>query len=250
MNSKLLLIVAILFAQLACAKVEYSGLIPDDQASLYQKAISNAMSPDSSKICYQLIPVNTQNNALIRKNINGEEYILVVTWKQNVKYYKPYIDSTFYNTGPYPIWITTVPELAERMKNERYESTDDRLKQLLGLPPNSVYSYFVEFWVKPEDLFRPCPDKEITDQNCSLCFPQNTDSTHISWINSNRIDRYYQCDLYSKYPWTQLGYTYDWNPENKSHVGLSEFVIGTNKKIVVKAIYTTEEYLQKNSFTE
>ena len=48
-----------------------------------------------------------------------------------------------------------------------------------------------------------------------------------------------------KYPWTQLGYTYDWNPENKSHVGLSEFVIGENKNIVIKAIYSTNDYLEK-----
>ena len=119
-----------------------------------------------------------------------------------------------------------------------------RLKQLLGLPPNAIYSYFVEFWVKPEDLFRPCPDNEITDNQCDVCFPQNTEASYKNWINENRVSRYYGCKIDEKYPWTQLGYTYDWNPRNKSHVGLSEFVIGANKNIVVNAIYTTEEYLK------
>lgn len=214
----------------------------------YQKSISEAMSPDSSKICYDLVPVNLQNQNLVWKTINGERYVLTVTWKQNVSYYKKYLDSAFYNTGSYPIWITTVPELATRMKNEKATNIDLRLKQLLGLPPVSVYSYFVEFWVKPEDLFRPCPDKEITDKVCGLCFPDNTDTSHVAWINGNRITRYYNCGVYNNYPWTQLGYTYDWNPGNPSHVGLSEFVIGNNKKIVVKAIYTTQEYLQKNDY--
>ena len=54
----------------------------------------------------------------------------------------------------------------------------------------------------------------------------------------------YQCDLYNQYPWGQLGYTYDWNPKNKSHVGLSEFIIGAGKTIYVNRIVTTQEYLR------
>lgn len=133
------------------------------------------------------------------------------------------------------------------MKNEKYKVADHRLIQLLGLPPNSVYRYFVEFWVKPEDLFRPCPDQEITDSRCDICFPANADSAHVAWINSNRISRYYQCELNHQYPWTQLGYTYDWNPKNKTHFGLSEFVIAAHRKIRVNAIYRTEDYLRQSA---
>lgn len=246
MKTRLFFILILVFLQIPCFPQSLTGFDSLSQSALYQEAISDAMSPDSSKICYELAPINKQNNNLIWKTINGEDYLLVVTWKQKVDYYKPYLDSAFYNTGLYPIWITTAPELIKRMNKEKVIEVDLRLKQLLGLPPTSVYSYFVEFWVKPDDLFRPCPDKEISDMNCNLCFPQNTDSIHIEWINSNRIDRYYSCELFNKYPWTQLGYTYDWSPNNNSHVGLSEFVIGANKKIVVNAIYTTKEYLQKD----
>ena len=213
---------------------------------LYQKSIENSMSPTEEKIYTNLVYITFENKDLVRKSINGEDYILVVTWKQNISYYEPYLDSAYYNTGKYPIWVTTAPELLQRMKKENTEDVNLRLKQLLGLPPNSVYSYFVEFWVKPEDLFRPCPDNEITDSQCDLCFPENTDPSYISWINANRISRYYQCDLYEKYPWTQLGYTYDWNPENKEHTGLSEFVIGDNKNIIIKTIYSTNDYLMKD----
>jgi hypothetical protein len=236
------LLLFIFLVLVSCLTISDRNL--NNQAILYQQSIVNAMSPDSAKICTNLVPVNHQNNNLIWKTINGVDYLLVVTWKQNISYYKPYLDSAFFNTGGYPIWITTAPELKNRMKQSRENDINLRLKELLGLPPNSVYSYFVEFWVKPEDLFRPCPDKEITDNRCDLCFPENSDSTHINWINTNRIDRYYPCNLYNKYPWTQLGYTYDWNPKNRSHIGLSEFVIGAHKNIVVNAIYTTEEYLK------
>ena len=222
-----------------------SGQNKANDSILYRQAVQSAMYPETSKVDTSLVPVNQQNQNLIRSTIHGDDYILVVTWKQNVSYYQKYIDSTFYNTGNYPIWVTTAPELLQRMKKEKATDVNLRLIQLLGLPPNATYSYFVEFWVRPADLFRPCPDKEVSDKRCEICFPANADSTHIKWINSSRIERYYQCDLYQQYPWTELGYTCDWNPENKSHIGLSEFVIGANKNIKVKAIYTTEEYLKK-----
>jgi hypothetical protein len=243
LNESLILLVAFM-AMVSCKTVNITNQKNNDAAYLYQQSIGNAMSPDSAKVFTNLVDIDKQNKNLVWKQINGEDYILVVSWKQNITYYKQYKDSVFYNTGKYPIWVCTSPELQQRMKTEKYTDVNLRLKQLLGLPPTSVYSFFVEFWVKPADLFRPCPDKEINDKKCDLCFPSNTDTEHITWINQNRIERYYQCDLYNKYPWTQLGYTYDWNPQNKTHVGLSEFVIGTNKKIVVKDIYTTDEYFK------
>jgi hypothetical protein len=243
MKTKTPLLLALLLSFMACQTTKVAERNAKNDTFLYQQSIQNAIYPEASKVYDRLVPVVKQNQKLVWKNIKGEDYILVVTWKQNISYYKQYLDSAFYNTGKYPIWITTAPELKQRMHHEKVKDANRRLIQLLGLPPNSVYSYFVEFWVKPSDLFRPCPDKEITDTKCETCFPKDADSEHVSWINENRISRYYQCDLTNQYPWTQLGYTYDWNPKNKSHVGLSEFVIGVNKKIIVKAIYTTAEYL-------
>ena len=217
------------------------NVIGQTNRELYKLSIINSIYPDSSEICTKLVQINDSNKTLIRKNINGEEYILVCTWKQNVSFYQK---DTVFNTGTYPIWVTTAPELKNRIKKESPKDVNLRLIQLLGLPPTAQYSYFVEFWVRPVDLFRPCPDKEITDSKCDLCFPEGTDPEHIKWINENRISRYYQCDLYYQYPWGQLGYTYDWNPRNKSHFGLSEFIIGTNKTIYINRIVTTLEYLK------
>ena len=217
------------------------NVIGQTNRELYKLSIINSIYPESSEICTNLVQINDSNKTLIRKNINGEEYILVCTWKQNVSFYQK---DTVFNTGTYPIWVTTAPELKNRIKKESPKDVNLRLIQLLGLPPTAQYSYFVEFWVRPVDLFRPCPDKEITDSKCDLCFPEGTDPEHIKWINENRISRYYQCDLYYQYPWCQLGYTYDWNPKNKSHFGLSEFIIGTNKTIYINRIVTTLEYLK------
>jgi len=245
MKNKNLLVLLLLVLLGACRS---TGVLHQEKSVdyLYRQSIENAMSPGPKKIDTNLVAINHQNKQLIWKTIDGEDYILVVTWKQNVSYYKPFVDSAAYNTGSYPIWVTTAPELLQRMQQEKATDVNRRLVQLLGLPPNAVYHYFVEFWVRPEDLFRPCPDNEINDGRCDLCFPDHTDSTYIAWVNANRISRYYQCELYKNYPWTQLGYTYDWNPKNKSHFGLSEFVIGKNKNIYVRAIYKTEDYLNKS----
>ena len=228
---KLLFTIISLFISVLC--------IAQSDRDLYKQSIVNSIYPDSSKIYTDLVQIDPSNKSLIRKSINNEEYILVCTWKQNISFY----NKDVLNTGNWPLWVTTAPELKNRFKSESVKDTNLRLIQLLGLPPGSKYSYFVEIWVRPQDLFRPCPDKEITDAKCDLCFPSGTDADHIKWINENRISRYYQCELYNQYPWGQLGYTYDWNPDNKSHVGLSEFIIGVNKTVYINRIVPTNEYL-------
>jgi len=233
MKIKLLLIALVIISYKA---------ISQTNRDLYKQSIVNSIYPDSSKIYNNLVQINENNKSLIRKKIKNEEYILVCTWKQNVSFYSK---DTVFNTGNWPLWVTTAPELKNRIKSEKVIDTNLRLLQLLGLPPVAKYSYFVEIWVRPQDLFRPCPDKEITDCECNLCFPAGTDEQHIKWINENRISRYYQCHLYDQYPWGQLGYTYDWNPDNKSHVGLSEFIIGTNKTVYINRIVTTGKYLSE-----
>lgn len=211
---------------------------------LYQEAIKNSILPDSSKIFYNLTEINNQNENIIWRTINNEQYLLVVSWVKSSSYYFIKDEYGFYNTGDYDIWVTVVPELKNLILIENPIDLKLRLKQMLGLPPNGIYQYFVEFWVRPDDLFRPCPDAEIDDNHCELCFHENTDSTYIVWINENRNSSYYNCDLYDKYPWTQLGYTYDWSPKNKTHFGPSEFVIKQKSKVLVKKIYTTENYLR------
>jgi len=231
-------------------------------SSLYQQAMEIAMYPTESKVYKNLTQIIPENKDLIRKKIDGENYILVATWGPWTQktgpvsmdtFFETYKDSTYFNSGDpnfNPIWVTVAPELLKRMKKEKYENADLRLAQLFGMPPNTKGKYFVEFWVKPGDLFRPCPDNEITDRQCDVCLSKKTDSSYVAWINNQRINSYYQCDLNNEYPWTQLGYTFDWNPENKSNIGLSEFVVRKNSNMVVNAVYTTEEYLNKDINTK
>lgn len=218
-----------------------SSMEPD--SIIYRRAMADAAYPQPSEIDSNLIDINEQNPNLIWKTIDNEKYLLVVTWKEDAKYYRNLPDS-LYNTGTRPIWISTAPELKTRFKQFNTTDTVHRLNQLLGLIPTASYKYFVEIWVRPQDLFRACPDKEVTDKYCSTCDPANEDSEHKKWINETRLSSYYGCKLYSQYPWTGLGYTYDWNPSNYTHIGLSEFIIAAGKNVYINAIYTNSEYLK------
>jgi hypothetical protein len=95
--------------------------IKKSDKDIYIESLQSSIYPDSSKIDTNLVQINDENKNLIRKNIAGEEYILVVTLKQNISYYK----DTF-NTGNYPIWVTTSPEYAQ-MHLEKYLKNKGRI---------------------------------------------------------------------------------------------------------------------------
>lgn len=212
-----------------------------DEAYDYAQGLMDAKNVEVWEASSELSAVNIDNPSLQWKLFDGDKHILVSTWKSETKYYVPSEGSKYYNTGKYDIWVTLAPELQNLCSKKNFGSSvglDDRIKQLLGLTPESNYKAFVEFWVKPKDLFRPCPDGETTDTQCSLSFPPGTTLSHKEWIDNQRKT--------NNYPWTQLGYTYDWNENTGNHVGLSEFVIKQNKDIVVAGIYDTQDYCSKS----
>jgi hypothetical protein len=58
-------------------------------------------------------------------------------------------------------------------------------------------------------MFRPSPDAEIDDSVAELEFPAGTSQDHMTWITDRMATSYGE----GGYPWTRLGYTYDWNPD-------------------------------------
>ncbi|MFT6334500.1 MAG: hypothetical protein ACI86M_001233 [Saprospiraceae bacterium] len=209
------------------------------------RSISDAAKPQPWEVDDNLIAITSENEELVWKEISGDNYLLVLSWKEDTTYYKNDVVSGSYNTENYPVWVTTAPELQNLCSDKKFgrkEGLNLRLKQLFGLPPTVTKKYFVEFWVKPEDLFRPCPDTEINDASCGLSFPKGTSDEYIQWVNNLRIQSYYNPEWNSNYPWTELGYTYDWNPSNKLHIGLSEFVIRENSNVIIHNFVSTADY--------
>ena len=123
------------------------------------------------------------------------------------------------------------------------EELDLRLKQRLGLRPETKNIYFVEMWVFPGDMFRPSPDPEITDHEAELDFPRSiafvwVSDEHIEWINRLKSNSYGE----HGYPWTRLGYSYDWAESRDTEVGPSEFVIKNGAIIGIHSVTQTQHY--------
>lgn len=125
------------------------------------------------------------------------------------------------------------------------------ITQALGMPPLANYSkwHLVTMWVTVKQahmlrtvatkdkgnfshgIFRPCfSSPSISSNKCSYTLdPKNT--KYDEWLLdlSNQQFKYK-----GGYPWTGLGYTYNWNASAKSPVGLSEFIVtkGTEVDVV------------------
>lgn len=205
----------------------------------YESAVFNAMLPNESDIYNNLTPIVESNNNLSWQGEGAEKRVLMVAW---TKYPSSYPVGQSLRTSWGDTWVTVYPEIQSYFTN--HSTTDKDLKlqvaQLLGLPPNTNNSYFVELWVKPTDLFRPSADNEINDTVAQLNFPNSTDLSYKIWFINNTKYSYFTKRL----PWTRLGYTYHWE-NNESKIGLSEFVIKKNSEVTVKSLSSTSDYLNQ-----
>ena len=206
----------------------------------YQNAIEDAMVAKSSEIYSSLTPVVESNGNLIWQGEAGNKSVLVVVFTKYASSYP--VDQTV-NTTWGETWVTVAPEIKNFFKNKVNSDSNMTLRalQVLGLPPNSANTYFVEMWVNPQSLFRPTPDNEITDTVAELNFPASATPEYKEWFNGNIIYSYYP----ERFPWTRLGYTYDWgNP--LSPVGLSEYVLKQGSMATVKSVASITDYLSSN----
>ena len=244
MQKLLTLLTVALITSCASAPIERKTAarsVASEWPPAYESAIHDALNPEPAEVVHDLIPIIRENPDLTWMEIDGDAYVLMVSLVGDPRYYEPSLGGT-YNTGTHYIWVTTSPELKAHCVSFSPETLDTRLRQILGLTPNASVSDIVEFWVKPGSLFRPAADNEITDQTAGLDIPDSTPPWYRRWFNDLRSHQYFQSEdpRNNAYPWTQLGYTYDWGLDD--HQGLSEFVINTNSDVLVEAISPVATY--------
>jgi hypothetical protein len=205
---------------------------------LYQAAVADAIIADSSEICDSLWPISSTNSKLEWKTINNEKYVLVGNFN---KYPGSYSDTSVINSWGL-IWVFIPEQFKARLKSSAMQDNDTlmRISQLLGLPPANTNNYIVELWVKPTDLYRPAADPEIDDKTAGLFLPANADPDYAQWFNQNIYNSYF--GQWTHYPWTRLGYTYDW-ADPAREVGVSEYCIKTNSVLFVKKLCLATKYL-------
>lgn len=236
-----LLIMVVASLLFACSGTQPAA-DPDPNAQ-YQAAITDARTAEPSEITTTLTPLVPYNDSLVWRNrTDSTRQVLVATWGGSNTLPSATAGDTV--TADEDIWVTVVPAVKQfcRTADQTGDDLQLRLAQRLGLPPNVDYERFVELWVQPQDLVRPCPDPEVTDHECELRPPKpathvQVSDAHQAWFQKLK-DTSYGPD---GYPFTGLGYTYDWNPTT-DEVGPSEFVLRPGESGVVRATYSTAAY--------
>ena len=150
------------------------------------------------------------------------------------------------------VWVTAVPEVQERCQGFSAD-LEMRLRQLLGLPPYQRLAHFVVMTVKQGDIFRPAADSDPTTTlpcacpvtaDCGKTFPKSAPDAHRQWYAGEMLGRYFIVEGPSErfgYPWTRLGYTYDWKPGADKY-GASEYVVRKGATVRVTEIIPYPRY--------
>ena len=113
-----------------------------------------------------------------------------------------------------------------------------RILQYLGLRLNDFNqkTHFVTIIAQKSDIRRPCLNPEKIDD--VVCQPFNTQEARDNFMK----DKDNQGLISEHYPWTGLGYTYDWgNP--KKPTGASEYVIKKGATVYIESVEKTCDFL-------
>jgi hypothetical protein len=228
-------------AKLLLAFVVLSGcsVAPQEQRAVntqYKAAIADAAvaTPDGIKKL-RALPVG--------------DSVIVVTWASASKQFCG--DGATQCQAPAPVWVSLPDELQPICRKWRLSGVAlrERLEQLLGLPPDSPQPYrkakFVVLAVAPVSVVRPCLGVALDGSpECTLREngSQKQDVVHI--VNEQMASAYEIDKKSPGYPFTRLGYTYDWSSVDtpSGHYGVSEFVVLPGANISVLDSIPTDAY--------
>lgn len=202
---------------------------------LYDQAVRDAAFADEDEI-KPLISL-TQDDPMTTWDDNGR--VLLVTWHNYPESY-PEGEEVTLDWGT--VWTFTDKEIAEKYTSEVAEAEDKelRLQQLIGFAPDSEHSTFTGFWVNPEDVVRPAYQPDPTDGSMTVAFGEDVDPEFKTWFDENILSSYF----YGAYPWSRLGYTYDWS-QGSGEYGLTEFLVNQGAQVQVAFTDSTDEFLQR-----
>jgi hypothetical protein len=281
-----LLLIVLLLSLSACGRSSSADIDPQAE---YDAAVQDAKNITAEKISKNLTAIVPENKNLKWENDAPGTRVLVATWLGNQAACESYLNPATQGCKAgsecadywYNSWVTVVPELKNLLGRS---PTILRVDQALGLPPLVAgqtldNTCILELYVSPDNLFRPSPDPEITDQEAELNFPADgfrkyddarlvysempcdagrcqscTSSgkcgmtTYINWFENRRAYVYSQTAVNSPYPWTGLGYTYDWGNPAPPHIGLSEFVINSGSDgipVFIESVTWTRAYFSE-----
>ncbi|QJE74436.1 hypothetical protein HHL28_16365 [Aerophototrophica crusticola] len=225
-----------------------------------------AAAVTSPELARPLVRITPDNPDLVWRDGAKGRQVKVASVMPAGSYRKYYLGKA---TGTSPkgwgtMWVTAAPQL------QRFcaavpgdaDAKRRRVQQWLGLRPEANDPWVVEFWVEPASLARPCPNPDITAESCPVDTPQTVARPtcdakdkacaekvgFVDWLDS-----YTRLSVVAGgYPWTRLGYTFDWKPaEGKppvgetvafSRYGATEFILRPNQPYEQASATTLGDY--------
>lgn len=239
----------------------------EDLWTVYAAAVRTARYPEQHHVYRELVPI-LRTNPELRWDSQGR--VLMATWTKR-KYYEGKAGQPYTLPQGVTVWLTAVPYLQEDCRAWDLQPGDLplRIAQVLGMPPPPAEGgndAFVQMWVDPRTFFRPCPDPEITDHECQVSLdggpadrnggcPWSADQVsgafvrvsddHLEWMCGNWKSTY-TGDPRTSYPWTALGYTFDWG-DLLHPQGQSEYVVPPGATVWIEGISSTADYCGKET---
>jgi len=216
---------------------------PDEAMSadaLIARALVDAEQADEDEVVTDLIALTPDEPGLLWQSDDTGDWVQLVAWTDWDGYRAQVGQSVPLGRA---IWVTATPEVQAvcREFGVTGSALTERLEQYLGIRPGAGKPYFVTLWARPNTVVRPCPDPSISETAC-LATDIATDvqigtHAHRAWFDDLRARSYGE----GGYPWTRLGYTYDWAPDADER-GASEFVIPAETTVRIASFTTTDEY--------
>ena len=207
----------------------------DDE--LYANAVRDAVFADEDEIL-PLVNISGNDQNVIRSE-DGKSVLVAFMHKYPDSY--PAGEEIELKWGN--VWCVSAGEFHTWVKDHR-KDTDDwtkRLHQVMGMPYTKGYNTITALWVDASLIYRPA---YVTDPNAEM---KNTlqktgdeefDANYKSWFDGNIIWSYFD----SAFPWTRLGYTYDW-ADNGTEYGLTEFLIFSGAHAKVEYTYSVDDFV-------
>ena len=227
----LMLLCATMFSFVSCGKKNAET----DNDELFRRAVRDAVFIDEDEVL-PLVNISKDDDNVLW---DGERVLVAFMHKYPDSY--PAGEEIELKWGN--VWCVSACELYKWIQDngDGVEDWTLRLHQVLGMPTTKGYTTITALWVDADLLYRPA---NVTDPNAKMTATyQSTgdeefDKMYKQWFDGNIIWSYFD----SAFPWTRLGYTYDW-ADNGRDYGVSEFLIFSGEKATVAYTYNVEDFV-------
>jgi len=209
------------------------NIIGGEKGFLYMLAVIDAHKAEEDEIM-PLVELTADSEMA---TWNDEGQVLLLSWHS---YPESYIPGEQFTCKYGEMWTFTDKEVLS-WYDENSTIVSDwelRFEQLLGLPSTDNKTHVSAFWVDPDEIIRPAYQIDASEQMKAALLDESLLGDHKEWFDGNAEYSY----VTSAYPWTRLGYTYDWLADENEY-GLTEFIILADSVIDVEWTKSFDEFI-------